>query len=44
MKEKVAINLQIPGTNQKTGLVVIAHADDLVLFAGTAVLALIDAG
>ena len=44
MKEKVAINLKIPSTNQKTGLVVIAHADDLVLFAGTAVLALIDAG
>lgn len=37
-------NLVIPSTNQRTGLVVIAHADDLVLFAGTAVLALIDAG
>ena len=37
-------NLSIPSTHQKTGLVVIAHADDLVLFAGTAVLALIDAG
>jgi LmbE family N-acetylglucosaminyl deacetylase len=37
-------NLLIPSTHQKTGLVVIAHADDLVLFAGTAVLALIDAG
>lgn len=37
-------NLVIPSTHQKTGLVVIAHADDLVLFAGTAVLALIDAG
>jgi LmbE family N-acetylglucosaminyl deacetylase len=44
MKEKVATNLVIPSTEAKTGLVVIAHADDLVLFAGTAVLALIDAG
>ena len=37
-------NLVIPSTHRKTGLVVIAHADDLVLFAGAAVLALIDAG
>jgi LmbE family N-acetylglucosaminyl deacetylase len=43
-KENVRQNLLIPSTHQKTGLVVIAHADDLVLFAGTAVLALVDAG
>lgn len=43
-KEKVAINLNIPSTEHKTGLVIIAHADDLALFAGTAVLALIDSG
>lgn len=40
----MAINLKIPSTEHKTGLVVIAHADDLALFAGTAVLALIDSG
>ena len=43
-KVNVAINLKIPSTEQKTGLVVIAHADDLALFAGTAVLALVDSG
>lgn len=36
--------LQIPLTNQKTGLIVIPHADDLLLFCGAATLALLDDG
>ena len=37
-------NLEIPAVSQKTGLIVIAHADDLLLFCGAASLALVDAG
>lgn len=40
----MALNIEIPSTNQKTGLVVIAHADDLALFVGCPVLMLIDSG
>ncbi len=36
--------LEIPRTAHKVALVVIAHADDLTLFAGGAVLALMDSG
>lgn len=36
--------LQIPLTKQKTGLIVISHADDLLLFCGAATLALLDEG
>lgn len=40
MKQK----LEIPLVTEKTGLVVIAHADDLALFCGAAVIALVDQG
>jgi LmbE family N-acetylglucosaminyl deacetylase len=36
--------LQIPLTKQKTGLIVISHADDLLLSCGAATLALLDDG
>ena len=36
--------LPIPDTDQQTGLVVIAHADDVVLFCGAALLSLVDSG
>jgi len=40
----VAQELEIPRTRQKTGLIVISHADDLLLFCGAATLALLDQG
>ncbi|MFM7542705.1 MAG: PIG-L deacetylase family protein [Actinomycetales bacterium] len=40
----MAKKLEIPHTDRKTGLVVIAHADDLALFCGATVLKLVDAG
>jgi LmbE family N-acetylglucosaminyl deacetylase len=36
--------LQIPDVREKSGLIVIAHADDLLLFCGAATLALVDSG
>ena len=40
----MAEKLRIPLSPNKTGLIVIAHADDLALFCGGAALALLDAG
>jgi len=40
----MAENLKIPISPNQTGLIVIAHADDLALFCGGAALALLDAG
>ncbi len=40
----MAKRLRIPLTGQKTGLIVISHADDLLLFCGAATLALLDGG
>lgn len=36
--------LAAPDTDQRTGLVVVAHADDVVLFCGATVLKLVDSG